>query len=629
MCGIVGIYASDGRFNKAVFSHIGSAIDLLRHRGPDQKRIVVLENCALAHARLSVIDLTEAASQPFTDDSGRLTIVYNGEIFNFPTIKLQLLEAGYTFRTNSDTEVLLYLYMQKGLSFFEDLNGFFAFAIYDNHTHELILARDRFGIKPLYYAVHDNIIYFASEWRSMHAITPSSVMNKEALALYLQLGYIPAPHSIRAGILKLDPGHFIQINSKGLVKKQYYQIQTNHSASDQKQDYEEACRELYDLVHDAVKLRLISDVPLGAFLSGGIDSSVIVAATTKFTKHLHTFSIGYKDHPYFDETHYAALVSKKLNTEHHVFSLSNDDLKEGMYDVLNHVDEPFADSSAIPLNILCREAKKTVTVVLSGDAADELFGGYNKHAAEYRVLHAGRQNEVMSALAPLLKKFPQSRESRMGNFFRQLVRYTDGLSMSASERYLRWASVVDASFSKAVLCDPLNTFTPINQLLGEVIGHFEKVHSMEDILLADMKLVLPNDMLYKVDSMSMHHALEVRVPFLDYRIVNFAFQLPDRFKIDSKRRKKILVDAFRKELPDELFNRPKKGFELPLRQLLIEEWPTLNMILNKDKIQSDGIFDYTVIQEVVKQLFSNRPGETHFKIWALLVFQSWYNRYTS
>lgn len=626
MCGIAGIYTpSDTGIEK---TRVENAIRSLVHRGPDLQRFVIQNKCTLAHARLSIIDLSDAASQPFVDYSGRYTIVFNGEIFNFLTIKKQLIKSGCSFRTNSDTEVLLQLFIQKGLKFFDELNGFFAFAIYDAQKHELILARDRFGIKPLYFTNQNGNYLFGSEWRAIHTLSNLSEINRKALCIFFQLGYIPAPYSMTEQIQKLEPGHYLHITSNGAEKVMYYQISPKPHTS-KTLNYQDACKKLYHLVHDAVEMRLISDVPLGAFLSGGIDSSVIVAAATKFTPFLHTFSVGYKNHPYFDETHYANLVSKKLSTNHHVFSLSNDDLKEGMFDFLHHVDEPFADSSAIPVNLLCREVKKQVTVALSGDAGDELFAGYNKHAAEYRVLHGGWKNKAIQLITPFLKHLPASRDSRLGNLFRQISRYTDGLSMPPINRYLRWASVVDHSFPHSVLHSNFYENKPIHDLLQDVTSHFKTPHSIHDVLIADMKLVLPNDMLHKVDSMSMRNSLEVRVPFLDYRIVEFAFQIPDTYKIDSRRRKKILVDAFRHELPEELFNRKKQGFEMPLRSMLIEEWNQLGNILDKDKLNTHGIFDIKTVEKTVKQLFSSRPEDAHFKIWALIVFQKWFDKYHS
>ncbi|MCX7743562.1 MAG: asparagine synthase (glutamine-hydrolyzing) [Flavobacteriales bacterium] len=626
MCGIAGMYAFNEEGKKA-FNRLDASIHSMLHRGPDFQQVKQFDTCTLGHSRLSVIDLSQEASQPFTDASCRFTIVFNGEIFNFKTLRSGLESQGIRFRTNSDTEVLLQLYIQKGIDCIHELNGFFAFAIYDRKNNELIVVRDRYGIKPLYYIITSDGCFFASELRALIKMGIEKKIDRGALYLYFKLGYIPAPYSIFQNVFKLEPGNYIHITPAGYTKKQYYQIPYAPLRIDEKQDYNQACNTMYELISSAVKDRLVADVPVGAFLSGGIDSSVVVSAAARYHKGLHTFSIGYKDHPYFDETRYANLVAKKHGTIHEVFQLSMREMQESLHQVLHHIDEPFADSSAIPFQVLCRHVKKHVTVALSGDAGDELFGGYNKHAAEFQILQGGIKSKLVGVLTPLWALLPKSRESFLGNRIRQLHRYASALHFTPEERYINWACIGSDEFVNSLLSIQETEKEGFNIFLKNYTSHFSKSHTINDILLADMKLVLPGDMLYKVDSISMMHALEVRVPLLDYRVVNFAFSLPDAFKIDQHRRKKILIDAFRKDLPEELLNRPKKGFELPLRDLLMKEWPELQELVDNDFIIEQGIFDLQRVKTSISKLFSNNPEDAHFEVWAILVFQQWYKQY--
>lgn len=626
MCGIAGMYAFNEEGKKA-FNRLDASVQSMLHRGPDFQQVKQFESCVLGHARLSIIDLSQAASQPFSDDSGRFTLVFNGEIFNYKSLRAGLESQGIRFRTNSDSEVLLQLYVQKGIECVHELNGFFAFAVYDRGKNELIIARDRYGIKPLYYTINAERCCFASELRALMHMGIEKKLNRNALFMYFRLGYIPAPHSIFLQVFKLEPGHYIQVTPSSYIKEKYYQIPYNPSSIDKKQDYHETCNTLHELITSAVQDRLVADVPVGAFLSGGIDSSVIVAAATRYHKGLHTFSIGYKDHPYFDETQYANLVAKKHGTIHEVFQISMEDMQESLHQVLNHTDEPFADSSSIPLQVLCRHVKKHVTVALSGDAGDELFAGYNKHAAEFQIMQGGIKSKLVGAFAPLWSILPKSRESFIGNRIRQLYRFASALQLSPAERYINWACMGSEEFALSLLSVHPSEAEQLKKLFEKYTSHFSEPNSINDVLLADMKLVLPGDMLFKVDSMSMMHSLEVRVPFLDYRVVNFVFSLPDDFKIDQYRRKKILIDAFRKDLPDELLNRPKKGFELPLRELLMKEWQVLQELVHEDFIIEQGIFDLQSIRKSISKLFSNNPGDAHFEVWAILVFQQWYKQY--
>lgn len=630
MCGITGIIAFDEN-GKKYLSNINTATACLEKRGPDGDGIYTHNNIALGHRRLSVIDTSSLASQPFTDASGRYTIVFNGEIFNFKELREQLTAKGIQLLSQSDTEVLLYLYIRDQEKCLEQLDGEFAFAVYDQEEEKLFLARDRFGIKPLYFYRDEEKFIFASELKAIIAFGIPKTIDRASLQTYLHLNYIPAPYSIFENVRKLDAGNFLSVNSHAELKKQAYYSIPETSATNTSADYETSKKQLRSLLEHSVQQRLVADVPIGAFLSGGIDSSIITAIAARHTKHLNTFSIGYKDEPMFDETKYARLVAKKHNTNHTVFELNNEDLFGGLHQVLDYIDEPFADSSALAVSLLCMHTKKRVTVALSGDGADEIFAGYNKHAAELKARSGGMKAALVKAAHPLLKQLPKSRNSKAGNTIRQLEKFADGMKLSAPERYWKWARW--AGFE----ADQIFT-SEYSKSLNQGEYHKRKVAVIQNIsadynsvLHTDMKLVLENDMLVKVDRMSMSNSLEVRVPFLDHKIVDFAFSLPPEFKIDGQHRKKILKDAFRDDLPAELFNRGKQGFEVPLLKWFRTELKSMIMddLLSEHFIKEQAVFNPEAIKELKTQLFSNSPDDAVEKVWALIVFQYWWKKHLS
>lgn len=631
MCGITGILAFNliGKFNRI---HVTNATMALEKRGPDFQDIYTDEWVGLGHRRLSIIDTRSVAHQPMWDDEKRYCIIFNGEIFNFRELRASLSARGISFRTESDTEVLLKLYIAEGEACLNKLNGFFSFAIYDKQEESLFVARDRFGVKPLLYVFDEDKFIFASEMKAMMQYGLEKSIDYNSLYLYLQLNYIPAPDTIFTNIKKLLPGHYIKVSKQKIDIQRYYHIPYNHDAAEKnKRPYADMQKEFSALLETAVLRRLVSDVPLVAFLSGGIDSSVITALAARHKPDLHTFSIGFRDEKFFDETHYAQLVAKKFKTEHTVFSLTNDDLYRHLLDILNYIDEPFADSSAISVYILSKETRKHATVALSGDGADELLSGYNKHAAHHRVMHPGIKENLVSAFGPLWKIMPQSRSGSISNKFRQLSRFAEGMKLTPKERYWQWATLTSNDDALKMLHPDLR----INKWLSEYVQRRKNIlqfipdqENINDILYTDMQLVLPNDMLTKVDLMSMANGLEVRTPFLDVDVVNFAFSLPASYKIDHNLRKRIVQDAFRKVLPAELYNRPKKGFEVPLlkwfrRELkgeIMDNW------LSEKFIREQSVFDYAEIKKLKEQLFSANPGDVHARIWGLIVFQSWWKK---
>lgn len=635
MCGIVGIISK----NKEELHKIEAATQTLSKRGPDNQSTQLFDGLAFGHARLSIIDTTNAANQPFSDQTGRYTIVFNGEIFNFQELKQELLNDGITFKTASDTEVLLYLFIKHGAACLEKLNGFFAFAIFDKNENSLFIARDRMGVKPLLYYFDGSTFIFGSELKAILKFNIIKSIDKLSLFNYFQFNYIPSNNSIFSKIKKLKPAHYIQLTNINELSKiqehRYYTIpyQPNEYLPNTTKSYDEAKKQLHNLLDDAVQKRLITDVPIGTFLSGGIDSSVISTLAKRHKSDLNTFSIGYKDEPFFDETNYANSVAKKIGSKHHAFLLSNNDLYENLNEILDYFDEPFADSSAIAVYILCKHTKQHVSVALSGDGADEIFSGYNKHAAEFRVRHPSFNESLINWGYPLWSILPKSRNHKLTNINRQLYKFSLGAKLSNKERYWLWAAILDEKHTNDLfITNPINESDFLNRYhkrKNNLLKNITIDGDINEVFYTDTKMVLVNDMLKKVDSMSMANSLEVRTPFLDYRVVNFAFSLPVEFKINGQIKKKILQDTFKNELPEELYNRAKHGFEVPLLSWFRNELRSTieNDLLSDTFILEQGIFNLSAIQRLKKQLFSKNPNDTAATVWALIVFNTWWKKY--
>lgn len=622
MCGITGILAFNevGRFN---LTNLEKATLALAHRGPDHHGTYVNHTVGLGHRRLSVIDTSEHANQPFEILSGRYVIVFNGEIFNYKALRKELISKGIQLKSESDTEVLLHLYAQEGKSCLQRLNGFFAFAIYDSAEKSMFIARDRLGIKPLLYFQDEFKFLFASEMSAILALGIDKGINQEALNYYLQLNYTPAPLTMIKGVSKLEPGQYIFIYKGNVEIKQYYNLPDHQQHSTL--NYASAQTQLQEILEKSVARRMIADVPLGCFLSGGIDSSVITAVASNQTQSLKTFSIGFEGNKFFDETHYAELVARKFKTDHRTFKLTNEEITSHLPDIVSHIDEPFADSSAIPVFLLSKKTRDYVTVALSGDGADEIFSGYNKHAAWWKMENDQKIKAMISLAEPFAKLMPKSRSGTISNAARQVIRFAKAMKLSPAERYWFLASFTSQVQANQMLKTPSIKYNQKNLWMNSMGRHKD----LNDVLRLDTQFVLPNDMLKKVDLMSMANSLEVRVPFLDHELVDFVFNLPESMKIDGSMRKKILQDTYRHVLPSELYNRPKKGFEIPLLDWLKSSLRNelREHLFDKDLIESQGLFNWNEIKALENQLFSRNPEDSHARVWGLYVFQKWYAKY--
>lgn len=627
MCGISGILA----FNQVgafYMINLAKSLDLLSKRGPDARGTYIEDTYAVGHRRLSIIDTDYRANQPMKDETGRYVISFNGEIFNYKSIRKELEGKGVVFHTHSDTEVLLQNYILKKERAFEDLVGFFAFAIYDTQEQELVLCRDRYGIKPLLYYQDEDKFVFASELKSVVAYNTPQVLDKASVQQYFQFNYVPPQHSIYEHIHKLNPGTFIKIKNKQVDQRSYYQLPS--ATSTYRNSYDQAVGRFKELMEQAVVDRLVADVPLGAFLSGGLDSSIITGIAAQHYDNLHTFSIGFEGLSVFDESEYALAAAKQFNTRHHVFQLTEKDFSDHVFDALDYIDEPFADSAMLPLYILSQKASKHLKVALSGDGADELLGGYNKHAAELKVRTGDYPKLLFSVFhlfAPFLK---ENRNSSWGDFIRQLKKFDRIKNKTVKDRYYE-------------LC---LTSSP-ERLGGLFVPSFYKESSewkerkydilksvgstgedMNDVLHADIQTVLAGDMLYKTDMMSMANGLEVRVPFLDHRLVDFVMSLPGDYKIDAERRKKIARDAFAPMLPPEILQRKKKGFDVPVQDYLYHNdriKSFLNDCMQGDFIKEQGIFNPAFALSMMPSKENKLKVDAELW-WAYVVFQYWYKK---
>lgn len=617
MCGIAGHHAF--RHASGPEPDIRSALKEIAHRGPDDEGVFSHDGTVLGHRRLSIIDTSSAGHQPFTDDGGRYTIVFNGEAFNYKELRAQLMAEGERFRSHSDTEVVLRLFALKGPSFLHEINGFFALAIHDNQTGGLFLARDRFGVKPLFHAEHQGRLLFASELRAISALGVPRIVDPVSLRMYFTHYYIPAPFSILRGVRKVPPGHAVTVTKEGATVHRWYDAR---SAARSTPSVKDPAQHLRTLLDDSVRLRLISDVPIGTFLSGGLDSSIISALAKRHKPDLRTFSIGYADR-YYDETPFAEAVARHIGSQHTTFTLTNDDLAASYESLLTAIDEPFADQSALPSYILNQRTRAEVTVALSGDGADEVFGGYRKHQAELRMRQPGLTERLAMLGAPLWRALPKSRNNPLTDRFRQLDRFARSARLTTTDRYLAlaaWDDDLDAGALIAARADDAEFNARREAIAGPLAGSTD----LNDLLWADLGTVLPDDMLHKVDLTSMAHALEVRTPFLDRRVVEFAFSLPAETKFRRGTGKDLLRTAFRNLLPSVTTTRAKRGFEVPLTPML--KGPMrhrVEALRDQAALLEAGLVPKEV-QRVLDRFMSADPGSSQATVHALIVYMAWW-----
>ncbi|MBW2029170.1 MAG: asparagine synthase (glutamine-hydrolyzing) [Deltaproteobacteria bacterium] len=609
------------------------------HRGPDDEGTIVRPPVGLGHRRLSIIDLSPAGHQPMCNEDGTVWLVFNGEIYDYKNLRKDLLSRGHRLKSQTDCEVILHLYEEEGIRCLAHLNGMFAFALWDGTKEKLYLGRDRLGIKPLHFFWDGKKLLFASEIKAMlcDPEIPRKI-DQEALHLYLTLNYIPAPWTIFKGIRKLLPASYLLFEKDSISTEIYWDIPAFGTMRESEQEdlssrsLERHKERLWSLLEASVRRRLISDVPLGAFLSGGIDSSIIVALMARnSSRPVKTFSIGYRDLPSFDETKYAREVAALNSTDHHEFRLGYRDILDAFPMVLENIDEPFADSSAVPTYIVSRETRNHVTVALSGDGGDELFAGYRMYLGEFWSRYYGRVPGLIrnKVIEPLVNALPDSRDNPCLEKVRRAKKFLRGMSHSFPERFYGWREVFPYPLQQRLLTAPPDN----NVYLGAVRRMVENERprfgddTLNLMLYMDLKGLLPNDMLTKVDRMSMANSLEVRVPLLDHSFVEYVFRLKGDLKLRGRRGKFLFIDTFKELLPRSLHKRPKWGFEMPVGAWLRKELRFLiDEYLSEASVRQQGLFNFEVIRELITNHMSGRQ-DTSWHLWNLIVFQHWYRKY--
>lgn len=623
MCGIAGFIDFDGHPKDEAQARVKRMADSMIHRGPDEEGFYVDHFAALGHRRLSIIDLS-SGQQPMAVLEGKVNIVFNGEIYNFAELRAVLEAKGHSFKTRCDTEVILVSYLEWGEHCVERLNGMFAFAIWDARFRRLVLARDRVGKKPLYYFREGSRVAFASELKALRAgeLCPDAV-DRESLDCYFSLGYIPAPRTIYKGVRKLRAARCLTISAAAESERQYWRLSF---ADPVERSLEEATEELETLLDDAVRCRLMSEVPLGAFLSGGIDSSLIVSSMARLLQRpVITNSIGFEEEQ-FNELPLAGAIAAHLGTDHHEYVV-----KPKAVDVIEriawHFDEPLADSSAVPTWYVCEMARRAVTVALSGDGGDESFGGYTfrylPHMMESRIRAAIPVAARRAAFGMLGAVWPASarlpRPLRLKTIFENLSK-GDAEAFYCDLAFLR-DDTRKALYSPEFLSE-LRGFTPMET----VQPHYSQSDAKDALGRsqdADIHFYMTDDVLVKVDRMSMAHSLEVRSPLLDYRLIEFAAKLPTALKVDTRSGKRLLRALAAKRLPRETLNQPKRGFSIPAARWLRNELRPLAESIILDRNRSFSAF---LNEGKIKQMWKEHLSETRDHsvfLWGLMMLGLW------
>jgi len=622
MCGIFGIVKLNGEFVNP--EEIKRGINLLVHRGPDDKGIYTDGPIGLGHTRLSIIDLSRNARQPLRNEDASMYLVFNGEIYNFKSLKNILKKKGHTFLSRSDAEVVIHGYEEWGENILSYLNGMFAFAIFDKKDRKLFLARDRVGKKPLYYSLNEKRFIFASELKALLNINNSNFsINSQALYNYLTFGYIPGPQTIYKNIYEIPPSHYFIIKNNRINKYEYWNITYDKK---RKINFHDAINEIDYLLKEAVKCRLISDVPIGIFLSGGIDSGLITALTSRLSENpVKTLTVSFDDTD-FDESLLAKKVSNLYRTKHIEIKISPN-IKKDLPFIVKAYDEPFADPSAIPSYFVAKEAKKYVKVILNGDGGDEIFGGYRRHLA-IKLLDKSKYifNSIPKKWAILLiNSLPVPKDFRSSYAF--LHRFLRGAFQDPSERYISWCMDGFTQIEKQYLYEdfPYKYFNSEIELLNQKI--INNTLSLDDFMILDYKLNLPDCLLVKMDIATMAHGLEARSPFLDYRIAEWASRLNSNIKMKGFRTKPVLRELAKQYLPKAIVFAPKRGFEIPLIKWLRNDLKEMvwDICLDPNGIIKE-LFNKGYVENLLNEKINIDPGRWSKRVWILFMLAMW-NKY--
>ncbi len=628
MCGLAGFLrmpnTPERSEHRRWLEAMGQAI---KHRGPDADGVWQDEHVGMVHRRLSILDLSDAGNQPMVSASGRYVIAFNGEIYNFREIREELSALGYHFRTQTDTEVLLALFEYKGVRCLNDLNGMFAIAIWDREAWQLFLARDRLGKKPLYYYQESGQFAFASEIKALLELPfAKTEIRQDAIKDFFAYQYVPDPKSIYKHIHKLPPGHWLVTDGKELTLRQYWDVSFANSNS---ASLPELKAGLYDLIDDAVRMRMVSDVPLGAFLSGGVDSSAVVGLMADHTdRPVTTCSIGF-DSKRFDEVIWAKKVAELFQTDHHEFTV-RENVAGSLTDIARFFDEPFADPSFVPTYFVSQLARQKVTVALAGDGGDENFAGYSKYRTDHienriRKLFPGAlRHSIFPRLAQLAGAMNSPVTRKAHSLLGTLAMEPDQAFFLTNCFFRRsvWDHLVRGELKRETDgYDPAD-ITRQHYHNADTDDHLSK------ILYTDIKTYLPGDILTKVDRMSMANSLETRAPLLDYRVVEYAAKIPSALKMKGKEKKFILKDTFSRLLPDDVLYRKKMGFSVPLAEWLSTELqPIAELTFTNDR---GGLAECFNMQKVRQLWLKHQGGDWRYtqELWSMLVFELWWQSYS-
>lgn len=618
MCAICGIINYEN--NNASEQFIRDMCDKMSKRGPDNIGVYLNNNIALGHNRLSIIDVNYG-NQPIISNDKLAVIVYNGEIYNFQELRSEIeRDFKYNFKTNSDTEVLLAGYQLWGIdNLLNKIEGMYAFCIYDLKTDTIYIVRDRFGEKPLYYVEDNNNFMFASELKAFSPSLRKYNLDKEALNFFMALSYIPSPYTIYKEIRKLEPGHYIRIKGREKDVICYYRLKDN--LKEINDDYEVAQEKIRNFVFDSVRTRMISDVPVGAFLSGGIDSSIVCCVMNELTGNsIETFSIGFHEKEY-DESKRALIVANHINSKHHNHKLKFDDILNNIDDILDYYDEPFGDSSALPSYYVAYLARKQVKIALTGDAADEIFGGYEKYLIHY---YADLYNKIPSFLRSLMSKlvYRCPITSFTSPFIRKAKKLINTANADCFNRYYNMMCMGFNDNNRRFLLK--ENYVDIKPVIKAVYDDCPCDSILNKEQFCDFRFVLEGDMFPKVDRACMHNSLENRTPFLSRELVEYMFGVNSSYKIKGKNKKRILKDAFKDILPEDTVKFSKRGFGVPIDYWLRNELKSeIISLTDKNFIDKQGIFDYGFVHRLLDEHL-NMKSNNRSMLWNIFVFQKWY-----
>jgi asparagine synthase (glutamine-hydrolysing) len=616
MCGIAGIYNfnSNAPVQPAVVEQMTRT---LSHRGPDAEGFHFDGPLGFGHRRLSILDLSERGRQPMFFQNGRYSIVFNGEIYNYVELREELIAKGHTFRTDTDTEVLLALFAEKGIESLSRLNGMFAFAVWDAAQKSLFLVRDRMGIKPLYYANTTQGLVFASE---IKALLVSGQVSPEVDARlidnYFTFGYVVGSDTLFKGCKRLPPGHWMSVTADGVKSGSYWNLQFKPNAH---RTAEDTATELRELLLDAVKIHLRSDVPIGVFLSGGLDSSTMVAlAAEAGVEDLKTFSVAYDEGSEFDETPYARMVADRYHTDHRVLYVDPAQFRDSIPSYVWYMDEPVTEAPAISLYFIAKHLRQYVTVALSGEGSDELFGGYDGYQRMQRF-------ELYRRLPETLRSGLESLTGLTGNA--KLRRYALQARQPLEQRY-KGVSIQDASYKDLLYSNEFRSLLgrgddPLAAYYAQTRGY----DTLSRMLYNDLRTWLVDDLLIKADRMTMANSVELRVPFLDYRVVDFAATIPSHMKIRKGQSKWILKQAIHDRLPEQILSRKKLGFPAPLSLMFQNELSGyIRDVLLSERCTSRSYFKRDAVEQLIDEHIGKKKDH-HIVLWKLIVLEEWHRQF--